>query len=82
MYIVPTHSISFNNEARFKEYPKELEKYIKYTPHETDTKDVITAPDQEFFFADLDFDGTEEFITDNCAGMAECRQSLLYRQSL
>lgn len=73
VYTVPTHSISFNNEAHFNEHTRELEKYIKYTPHHTNTKDIITAPFQDFFFADLDFDGTEEFITDNRPGMAEQR---------
>ncbi len=73
VYTVPTHSISFNNEAHFNEHTRELEKYIKYKPHHTNTKDITTAPYQDFFFADLDFDGTEEFITDNSPGMAEQR---------
>lgn len=34
----------------------------KYTPQPTATSGIITAPYEDFFFADLDFDGKEELI--------------------
>lgn len=39
-----------------------LEGTKEYTPHFTDTSGIITAPYEDFFFADLDFDGKEELI--------------------
>ena len=36
----------------------------EYTPHQTDKNGIVTAPDEDFFFADLDFDGEDELITD------------------
>lgn len=40
------------------------EKYSsEYSPHHNDGGGIITAPDEDFFFADIDFDGTEEIIT-------------------
>ena len=39
-----------------------LENITEYTPHFTDTDGIITAPYEDFFFADLDFDGQEELI--------------------
>ena len=37
---------------------------LDYQPHHSDKKGVVTAPYENFFFADLDFDGEDELITD------------------
>lgn len=77
-YTVPTISIAFDDAEGFNRYTEKKGESVKYTPHHTDTKEETTAPYQDFFFADLDFDGTEEFITDNRPGMAEQRGAGLF----
>lgn len=45
----------------------------EYTPHQTDKNGIVTAPDEDFFFADIDFDGTDELIADARGSMTSQR---------
>lgn len=47
---------SFISESDLEDLERE------YTSHSSDKEGIITAPYEDFFFADLDFDGKEELI--------------------
>ena len=59
--VVTKKSFSITNGIlSYTKYDAELD----YQPHHSDKKGVVTAPYEDFFFADLDFDGEDELITD------------------
>jgi hypothetical protein len=52
----------------------------EYTPHHTDQMDIVTAPYEDFFFADIDFDGTDELIADARGSVTSQRGVNVFRK--